>query len=128
MEGLQPLQSITDYKVAVGVEEVNKLLAEGYEPEGKPHFSTEASITSEGGIGIETMDETVIVRQVMVKREPFTAAKYLKLMKALILLQGQLQDLISDPAKLFTKSEVKEFAESMGEEISDEELAEFKDD
>lgn len=129
MEGLQPLQSITDYQVAVGIDEINEYLAKGYDPEGKPHFSVEEKIANTSPVaGFADTETTVVVRQVMVKREPFTAAKYLKLMKALILLQGQLQDMLEDPSKLFTRSEVKEFSEAMGQEISEEELAEFKED
>ncbi len=123
MDSLNPLQTIIDYKVAVGADEVNKLLAEGYELEGAPHFSVEGTIDYD--VGVE--NETVVVRQVMVKREPFTAAKYLKLLKGVILMQGQLQDFLNDPSSLFTKTEIREFAEAMGQEVDEEELAQFKD-
>ena len=110
-EGMNILFRVDDYKMAQGADEVNALVAEGYEPYGDPSFVKGNKVNSDGTQEIDA----VYHYQAMVHRAPFEPKAYLDAMKGMLLAVTKLQG--SNLGELFNEEEREEIEKAFGESI-----------
>ena len=104
------LFKVEDYQIAQGTDEVNELLAKGYEPYGEPKFTEGFDLTDP-----DEDKEILLHHQAMVKREPFSPKAYVDVVKSVMLAMAKLQH--GELADLFDEEERAEINKMFGEEV-----------